>query len=203
MRIPISLTVNGDEYALTVDPWKTLAEVLREELGLTGTKIGCGHGDCGACTVILEGRPVASCLTMALDADGKEVLTVEGLAPSGEELHPIQRAFVERSAIQCGFCTPGMEMSTYSLLQANPQPSESEIRMALSGNLCRCTGYNKIIEAVEAAAEWMVEESRFGGQGGPDATSPARRAAGDRGVAPDIAGTVCADGPADAGEGGV
>jgi len=200
VKVPISLTVNGDTYDLAVDPWRTLAEVLREDLGLTGTKVGCGHGDCGACTVILDGRPVVSCLTMAMDANGRQVLTVEGLAPAGDELHPIQKAFVEGAAIQCGFCTPGMEMSAYALLQANPQPSEEEIRKGLSGNLCRCTGYNKIIEAVNTAAGWMVEGA--GGPGGRGTGSSAGEGAGGRGAVPLGNAPGCKDGPADAGEGG-
>ncbi|HIC85582.1 MAG TPA: (2Fe-2S)-binding protein [Desulfobacterales bacterium] len=153
MAHKISLKVNGDLYELWVEPWRTLNQVLREDLNLTGTKLGCGTGDCGACTVLVDGRSVTSCLTLAVEMDGKEILTVEGLAPSGEELHPIQKAFVERGAIQCGYCTPGMELSALYLLMKNPSPSEAEIREALSGNLCRCTGYNKIVEAIQAAAK--------------------------------------------------
>ena len=156
MKHPIELTVNGDIYRIAVDPWRTLNEVLREDLNLTGTKLGCGSGDCGACTVMVEGRSVSSCLTLAVEMDGKKIMTVEGLAPSGEQLHPIQEAFLEKGAIQCGFCTPGMEMSALQLLTRNPKPSEAEIRAALSGNLCRCTGYNKIVEAIAAAGEKMA-----------------------------------------------
>ena len=155
MKQTISLRVNGDDYAVSVDVYRTLASVLREDLGLTGTKVGCGGGDCGACTVLLNGRAVTSCLTPAVEADGQEVMTVEGLAQGGTELHPIQQAFIEKGAIQCGFCTPGMEMSAYYLLSGNPRPTEAEIRLGLSGNLCRCTGYNKIVEAVETAAMTM------------------------------------------------
>ena len=155
MKRHITLTVNGDEYSIAVDPWQTLNEVLREDLNLTGTKLGCGTGDCGACTVMVDGRTVSSCLTLAVSVDGKSVTTVEGLAPSGEELHPIQSAFIETGAIQCGFCTAGMEMSAHHLLQKNPSPSEKEIRAGLSGNLCRCTGYNQIVEAVALAADRM------------------------------------------------
>ena len=155
MKHDIKLTVNGDSYSLAVDPWRTLNQVLREDLNLTGTKLGCGSGDCGACTVILDGRSVSSCLTLAVEADGKSVMTVEGLAPSGEQLHPIQEAFIEKGAIQCGFCTPGMELSAYHLLSNNPRPSEKQIREGLSGNLCRCTGYNKIVEAIAASADAM------------------------------------------------
>jgi len=153
----ISLKVNGDTYHLAVDPWKTLNEVLREELNLTGTKLGCGTGDCGACTVLVDGRSVSSCLTLAVEMDGKEITTVEGLAPSGERLHPIQKAFIEKAAIQCGYCTPGMELSALYLLKNNPSPTEEEIREAISGNLCRCTGYKKIVEAIAAAAKEMKE----------------------------------------------
>ena len=156
MKHPITLTVNGEVYRPVVDPHRSLADVLREELNLTGTKIGCRTGDCGACTVILDGRAVSSCLTLAVEADGGDILTVEGLALSGEELHPIQRAFIEKGAIQCGFCTPGMQLSALDLLSRNPHPTEEDIRLGLSGNLCRCTGYNKIVEAVAAAADEMA-----------------------------------------------
>jgi len=155
MKHDIQLTVNGDQYNLAVDPWRTLNDVLREDLNLTGTKLGCGSGDCGACTVIIDGRSVSSCLTLAVEADGREIMTVEGLAPTGEKLHPIQESFIEKGAIQCGFCTPGMELSAFHLLQNNPKPSETEIREGLSGNLCRCTGYTKIVEAISDSAEKM------------------------------------------------
>ena len=155
MKHVITFKVNGDSFTLAVDPWRTLNEVLREDLNLTGTKLGCGTGDCGACTVLIEGRSVSSCLTLAVEINGKEVTTAEGLAPSGEELHPIQEAFIEKGAIQCGFCTAGMELSALYLLKQNPSPTEEEIREGLSGNLCRCTGYNKIVEAIGAAAEKM------------------------------------------------
>ena len=151
MKHDIRLTVNGDTYNVAVEPWRTLNEVLREDLNLTGTKLGCGSGDCGACTVMVDGKSISSCLTLAVEMDGKEILTVEGLAPSGEALHPIQEAFIEKGAIQCGFCTPGMEISALNLLDANPSPTESEIRLAISGNLCRCTGYNKIVDAIAEA----------------------------------------------------
>jgi carbon-monoxide dehydrogenase small subunit len=155
MRHHIKLTVNGDEYSLAVDPWRTLNEVLRDDLNLTGTKLGCGTGDCGACTVMVDDRTVSSCLTLAVSVDGKSIRTVEGLAPSGEELHPIQDAFVKTGAIQCGFCTSGMEMAALHLLNHNSSPSEQEIRAGLSGHLCRCTGYNQIVEAISVAAEQM------------------------------------------------
>lgn len=160
MRHDISLTVNGDTYSLSVQPWRTLNEVLREDLNLTGTKLGCGSGDCGACTVLVDGNSLSSCLTLAVEMDGKEILTVEGLAPSGEILHPIQDAFIEKGAIQCGFCTPGMEISALNLLKTNPSPSEHDIRTAISGNLCRCTGYNKIVDAIAAAGRQMKPKAK-------------------------------------------
>ncbi|MFH1954601.1 MAG: (2Fe-2S)-binding protein [Pseudomonadota bacterium] len=155
MKHPVTFKVNGDTYHLYVDPQRTLIEVLREDIHLTGTKLGCGTGDCGACTVIVNGRSVISCLTLAVEMDGKEIMTVEGLAPSGEDLHPIQKAFIEQGAIQCGYCTPGMELSAFTLLSKNPSPNEKEIRQGISGNLCRCTGYQKIVEAIAAAAKEM------------------------------------------------
>ena len=155
MKHEIKFQVNGDEYALAVDPWRTLNEVLRDDLNLTGTKLGCGTGDCGACAVMVDDRTVSSCLTLAVAVNGKSVRTVEGLAPSGEELHPVQEAFVKTGAIQCGFCTSGMEMAAVHLLSHNASPSEKEIRAGLSGHLCRCTGYNQIVEAVSVAAETM------------------------------------------------
>ena len=160
MKHDISLTVNGDTYNLAVEAWRTLNEVLREDLNLTGTKLGCGSGDCGACTVIVDGKSVSSCLTLAVEMDGKKILTVEGLAPSGETLHPIQESFIEKGAIQCGFCTPGMELSALNLLKTNPRPSDTQIRSAISGNLCRCTGYNKIVDAIAEAGRRMKPQSK-------------------------------------------
>lgn len=159
MKHVITLNVNGDPYTVSVDPSQTLNEVLREELNLTGVKLGCGSGDCGACTVLMDGRAVSSCLTLAVEAEGKDILTVEGLAPSGEKLHVIQEEFIDKGAIQCGFCTAGMEMSALHLLNKNPSPTETEIREALSGNLCRCTGYTKIVEAISSAAQRMNDAS--------------------------------------------
>ena len=153
----ITLSVNGEPRSLAVDPNASLKDVIREDLDLTGTKGGCNAGDCGACTVLVDGRSVVSCMTLAVEVDGREVHTVEGLAPSGEELHPLQQAFIERGAIQCGYCTPGMEMSALHLLQHNRDPSDEQIRVALGGNLCRCTGYYKIVEAVHVAAKAMRE----------------------------------------------
>lgn len=150
---PISITVevNGSTQRLKVMPYQTLAAVIREQLGLLGTKVSCGEGECGACTVILDGKAVNSCMVLAVEADGCSILTIEGLAKNGE-LHPIQTAFIEEGAVQCGFCTPGMVMSTKALLDENPEPEEEQIREALAGNLCRCTGYHRIINAVHAAA---------------------------------------------------
>jgi carbon-monoxide dehydrogenase small subunit len=159
MKHIITLNVNGDPYTVAVYPWQTVNEVLREELNLTGVKLGCGTGDCGACTVHVDGRAVSSCLTLAVQVEGKKITTVEGLAPSGEQLHPIQEAFIEKGAIQCGFCTCGMEMTALDLLSRNPSPTQTEIREAISGNLCRCTGYAKIVEAIAAAAQKMSESA--------------------------------------------
>jgi len=150
----INLTVNNRPYRLIVLPHRTLLEVIREDLGLTGTKEGCGLGECGACTVLMDGKAVNSCLVLAAEADGKKITTIEGLA-QGDKLHPIQQAFVDHGGLQCGFCTPGMIMSARALLDENPAPTEEEIKQAISGNLCRCTGYTKIIESIKAAAENM------------------------------------------------
>lgn len=156
-KIAIALSVNGDRYEVAAAPNRLLVEVLREDLNLTGTKIGCGTGDCGACTVLLDGRSVCSCLTLAVEAQGKEITTIEKLAPSGSELHPIQEAFVSEGAIQCGYCTPGMIMSAKYLLDHNPTPTEEDIRRGLSGNLCRCTGYARIVRAISKAASDLRE----------------------------------------------
>ncbi len=146
----IRTTVNGEEYSLLVDPKKTLLELLRDDLDLTGTKEGCDEGECGACSVILDGKVVNSCLVLAVEADNAEVMTIEGMH-RGEELHPIQKAFVDSGAVQCGFCTPGMVITTKAMLDEIPDPSEEDIKQYLTGNLCRCTGYTKIIDAVNAA----------------------------------------------------
>jgi len=148
----IHLKVNGEDYDLAIKPWATLLEVLREDLGLTGAKEGCGEGECGACTVIMDGAAVNACIMLAAEAEGKEITTIEGLA-NGERMHPIQEAFVEIGGLQCGFCTPGMILSTKVLLDANPSPTDAEIRKGLEGNFCRCTGYTKIIESVRVAAQ--------------------------------------------------
>jgi aerobic carbon-monoxide dehydrogenase small subunit len=152
MKRIVTLTVNGESVEAAVEPNQTLLQFLREDLGLTGTKHGCGLGDCGACTVILDGKPVNACLVLAVQTNGCEVLTIEGLADNGK-LHPIQQAFVDKGAIQCGFCTPGMILSAKALLEDTARPTEQEIRTAISGNLCRCTGYQKIVEAIKDAAE--------------------------------------------------
>ena len=150
----IKVTVNGIPYELSVQPWETLLNVIREHLGLTGTKEGCGLGECGACTIIMDGKTVNSCLVLAVEADNRVITTIEGLA-NGDELHPIQEAFIKCGGLQCGFCTPGMIMSTKALLEKNPSPDEEEIRKAIAGNFCRCTGYTKIIESVKVAAKNM------------------------------------------------
>lgn len=152
----IVVTVNGVAERLDVPSNMTLLEMLRERLALTGTKNGCAAGECGACTVLMNGEPVNSCMVLAVEADGAEIVTVEGLA-RGEVLDPLQRAFVEEGAVQCGFCTPGMLISARALLDRNPNPSEAEIREALLGNLCRCTGYTRIVQAVQRAAAEVVE----------------------------------------------
>jgi carbon-monoxide dehydrogenase small subunit len=155
MKHDIVLTVNGDVHELRVESKRTLLEVLREQLGLTGSKEMCNKGDCGGCTVILEGRAVLACQMLAVEADGKSVLTVEGLSPGGFSLHPLQQAFVDHGAIQCGYCTPGFLMSAKALLDANPNPTTDDVKEAISNNICRCTGYVQIVEAIEAAAEQM------------------------------------------------
>jgi aerobic carbon-monoxide dehydrogenase small subunit len=151
-KIGITLKVNGLERAAAVEPRRSLVDFLRHDLGLVGTHVGCEHGVCGACTVLFNGRTVRSCLLFAAQADGAEVTTIEGLA-QGEELHPVQRAFQQHHALQCGFCTPGMILSAVELLRDNPAPAEEEIRVGLSGNLCMCTGYVNIVRAVRAAAQ--------------------------------------------------
>lgn len=152
-KVHVTTTVNGDSLEFLADPRETLLDCLRDHLGLTGTKEGCGTGDCGACSVIVDGRLVCSCLMLGVEAGGKSVETIEGMA-KGEELHPLQRKFIEHAALQCGFCTPGLLIASKALLDRNPDPDESEVRYWLAGNLCRCTGYDKIVRAVlDAAAE--------------------------------------------------
>jgi len=145
---PLTMIVNGHPVLVEIEPDELLVDVLRERLGLTGTKIGCNEGECGACTVIMDGKPVLSCLVPALRAEGLEITTIEGLS-DGEKLHPLQHAFVQYGAVQCGYCTPGLIMSAEALLRMNPNPDRDEIKEAIAGNLCRCTGYVQIIEAIE------------------------------------------------------
>ncbi len=152
MKVPVALVVNGQPRSVTVDSRMLLADMLRDELRLTGTHIGCATGNCGACTVEMGGRTVKSCCILAADADGEEVLTIEGLSTSPEDLHPIQQAFISHQGLQCGYCTPGMILAARALLAENPDPTEDEIRHGISGNLCRCTGYHFIVESVQAAA---------------------------------------------------
>ena len=153
-QFPIAVTVNGVRYERTVEPRMLLVDFIRHELGLTGTHVGCEHGVCGTCTVVFDGEPVRSCLMFAVQADGHEILTVEGLGTM-DKLHPLQEAFRETHALQCGFCTPGFLMTLVPYLEENPKPSEEEIREALAGNLCRCTGYQHIVEAVKLASQRM------------------------------------------------
>jgi carbon-monoxide dehydrogenase small subunit len=149
----ISITVNGQRHEREVEPRLLLSDFLRHELSLTGTHVGCEHGVCGACTVLFDGEPVRSCILLAVQGDGHEVTTVEGLSPGPEKLHPLQEAFWECHGLQCGFCTPGFLMTLVPFLEENPDPTETEIRQAISGNLCRCTGYQHIVDAVKMAAE--------------------------------------------------
>jgi len=155
----ITATVNGDPTEFLTDPGTTLLDALRDELGLTGSKEGCGSGDCGACSVIVDGRLVCSCLVLAVEAEGRRIETIEGMA-HGSELHPLQQKFLEHAALQCGFCTPGLLVASKALLDANPDPTEEEARYWLAGNLCRCTGYDKVIRAVLDAAAVLRQERR-------------------------------------------
>jgi carbon-monoxide dehydrogenase small subunit len=152
--IPLTLFVNGITYTINIEPNRTLVDVLRDVLGLTGTKKSCNEGECGACTVLMDGKPVASCLVLAVDAHNRTITTIEGLA-DGENLHPLQVSFVRNGGIQCGFCTPGMIMSAKALLDENPDPTPLQVRTGISGNLCRCTGYQQIVDSVMAAAKAM------------------------------------------------
>jgi len=153
-RIHVTTTVNGDSVEFLSDPRETLLDALRDHLGLTGSKEGCGTGDCGACSVLLDGRLVSSCLVLGVEAEGRQIETIEGMAEPDGTLHPLQRKFVEHAALQCGFCTPGILVASKALLTKNPDPTEEEVRYWLAGNLCRCTGYDKIVRAVmDAAAE--------------------------------------------------
>lgn len=160
MKTPVEITVNKKKYKVDVDTRMILADMLREELRLTGTHIGCGTGNCGACTVILNGETVKSCCIIAADANGQDVLTIEGISSSATELHPIQQAFVENQGLQCGYCTPGMVLSTIQLLKDNPDPSEDQIRHGISGNLCRCTGYQFIVQSIQDAAKRLSKNGK-------------------------------------------
>ncbi len=162
MKRVLALTVNGARHEVAIDPRRTLLDLLRDDLGLTGTKQGCGEGDCGACVVLLDGVPVNSCLVLAVEAEDREVTTIEGVA-SGASLHPVQQAFLEAGAVQCGYCTPGMVLIAKSLLDHNLSPTAADVRAAISGNLCRCTGYQKIVEAVLIAAERLRAEGAASG----------------------------------------
>ena len=157
--VTINVRVNGVDYQRQVEPRLLLSDFIRHDLNLTGTHVGCEHGVCGSCTILFDGQPIRSCLLFAVQADGHNVLTVEGLAPDPDHLHPIQEAFHEAHALQCGFCTPGFVMTLKPFLEENPDPSDEEIREAISGNLCRCTGYDHIVDAVHIAADKMKEAS--------------------------------------------
>jgi carbon-monoxide dehydrogenase small subunit len=157
-EIAIRIGVNGEWRELTVKPYERLVDSLRERLGLTGTKVGCGEGECGACTVTLDGKAVLSCLTLAVQANGKQIKTIEGMR-QGEDLHPIQKAFMEEGAVQCGFCTPGMIMAADAMLEQDPNPNEEKVKKIIANNLCRCTGYDKPVKAILAAARNMREAS--------------------------------------------
>lgn len=152
MKQKVKLIVNEQEYEFFIEPHKTLLDVLRDDLGLTGTKRGCDSGQCGACTVLVDGEPILSCITLACEVDGRTIRTIEGVAKDGE-LHPLQKAFLQYGAVQCGFCTPGMVLSGLALMKNNPSPTIEEIKKGISGNLCRCTGYLKIIEAIQRAGK--------------------------------------------------
>ncbi len=158
-KLQIEIEVNGDRHELLTSPNRTLLQILREDLGLSGAKHGCGEGECGSCTVLLDGRPVNSCLVLAPVANGRKVTTIEGVA-KGKDLHPVQQAFVDQGAIQCGYCTPGMVLSAKALLDRKKRPTEHDIRSAISGNLCRCTGYQKIVDAVHDAAKTIARTGR-------------------------------------------
>jgi aerobic-type carbon monoxide dehydrogenase small subunit (CoxS/CutS family) len=175
MAIRVSLTVNGEAQSLTVDPERSLLDVLREDLGLTGTKYGCGEGMCGACTVLMDGKPVRSCITPTADAEGKAITTIEGLA-QGDRLHPVQEAFAEDGVLQCGYCAPGMILTTVALLRDNPHPTDQQITRALNGNICRCCTYPTILAAVRRAA---ALPTRRPPRGPAQATPPSRSEEGE------------------------
>jgi carbon-monoxide dehydrogenase small subunit len=153
----VEVTINGERHELAVEPYRSLLDVLRNDVGLTGTKKGCDVGDCGACTVLLDGKPVNSCLVLGVEVGGCDIVTIEGLQRGPEHLHPLQDAFMRHGAAQCGFCTPGFLMMAKALLDENPAPTEEEIRFGIAGNICRCTGYTKIVAAIQAAAKDLAE----------------------------------------------
>ena len=157
MKRVVAVTINGECQELALEPYRSLLDVLRNEVGLTGTKKGCDVGDCGACTVLLDGQPVNSCLVLGVEVGGCDVVTIEGLQSGAERLHPLQEAFMQHGAAQCGFCTPGFIMMAKALLDENPHPTEDEIRFGIAGNICRCTGYTKIVTAIQAAAKELAE----------------------------------------------
>lgn len=157
MKRLIEVTINGERHELALEPFRSLLDVLRNDVGLTGTKKGCDVGDCGACTVLLDGKPVNSCLVLGVEVGGCTIVTIEGLQRGPEHLHPLQDAFMRHGAAQCGFCTPGFIMMASALLDENPAPTEDEIRFGIAGNICRCTGYTKIVTAIQAAAKEMAE----------------------------------------------
>jgi len=159
MKKELKLTVNGEDYELFIEPKRLLVEVLRDELGLTGTKIGCSSGACAACTVLIDGKAVKSCSILALQANGRNITTIEGLA-DGPDLHPLQQSFIDHWAFQCGFCTPGQIMAAKALLDENPNPTMEEVKLAMDGHLCRCTGYNMIVEAILDAAQRLQQEAK-------------------------------------------
>jgi len=158
MKQLITLNINDQDYEVPVHPRDLLVDVIRKKVGLTGTKKGCGQGDCGACTVLVDGQPVLSCITLAVTCQGKKITTIEGLADASGRLHPLQQAFIDHGAVQCGFCTPGMILTAKALLDRKPEPSEEEIKRGIAGNICRCTGYKKIVEAIGAAAKTISAE---------------------------------------------
>jgi carbon-monoxide dehydrogenase small subunit len=157
MKRVVEVTINGERHELALEPYRSLLDVLRNEVGLTGTKKGCDVGDCGACTVLLDGKPVNSCLVLGVEVSGCDVVTIEGIQPGPDRLHPLQESFMQHGGAQCGFCTPGLIVMAKALLDENPNPTEDEIRFGIAGNICRCTGYTKVIEAIQAAAKELAE----------------------------------------------
>lgn len=175
MKQLVSMTINGELHEVAIEPYRTLLDVLRTDIGLTGAKRGCDVGDCGACTVLMDGQPVNACLVLGVEADGAELLTIEGLAglaPNGTALHPLQESFLDHGAAQCGFCTPGMLLAAKALLDTNPHPTEADVRFAIVGNICRCTGFTKIVEAILAVGASNSIGKHRGELGGHPPSSP-------------------------------